>query len=82
MHTVFIVSIVFGGIIIALAIIGVTVLMAIRLRHDGFSRKNRKFQADEAGMIQEIYHGLSGMEKRVETLETILMDRQEKESQQ
>jgi phage shock protein B len=35
-------------------------------------------QAEEAKMIQEIYSGLSRMEERVESLETILLD-QEKE---
>lgn len=30
-------------------------------------------------MIQEIYKGLTLMEKRIEVLETILMDRQEKD---
>jgi hypothetical protein len=30
-------------------------------------------------MIQEIFHGLSRLEQRVEALETILMDRKGKE---
>ena len=32
-------------------------------------------------MIQEIYNGLSTMEKRIDALETILMDRQGKEQE-
>ena len=32
-------------------------------------------EPDETRMMQEIYHGLSRMEKRVEALETILLDR-------
>jgi len=80
MHAVFIVAIVFGGIVMALAVIGGTILMGIKLRHGGVSHKDRKYQAEEAGMIQEIYQGLSRMEKRVEALETILMDRKEKDS--
>ena len=79
MHAVMIIAIIFTGIVLALAVIGGTVLMAIRLRHGGISRKDRQFQADEAGMIQEIYHGLSRLEQRVESLETLLMDRKGKD---
>jgi len=75
MNAVFIVGIVFTGLVLALAVIGGTILMAIRLRHGGLSRKDRQNQAEEARMIQEIYHGLSRMEDRVEALETLLMDR-------
>ena len=79
MSAVFIVAIVFGGVIIAMTIIATTILMGMRLRHGGISQKGRKYQADEAGMVQEIYNGLARMEDRVEALETILMDRKKKE---
>lgn len=39
-----------------------------------FSQTSR----DEALMIQEIYRGLEQMEQRIDALETILMDSQEK----
>lgn len=74
MHTALILAIVFGGVILALTIIGSTVLMATKILKGGVSRKDRKFQADEARVIQEIYQGLSRMERRVETLETILLE--------
>ncbi|MFH1153301.1 MAG: phage-shock protein [Pseudomonadota bacterium] len=74
MHGVFIVGIVFSGIVIALAIISGTILMAIRL-YSGVSTRHRNNETEEAKLIQEIYAGLSRMEKRVETLETILMER-------
>jgi phage shock protein B len=76
MHEVAIVAIVFGSLIIMLAIIPVTILLIIRLVKGGFSRTDRKRQTEEAKMIQEIYQGLSRMEERVETLETILLDRE------
>ena len=79
MHTVLIVAVVFGSIILAIAIIGGTILMAIRLNRGGLSPKERQGQEDETRMIQEIYHGLSRMETRVESLETILIDRQGKD---
>ena len=79
MHGALIVAIVFGGTVLALAIIGSTILMAIKILKGGFSRKSQQSQADEARMIQEIYHGLSRMEERVESLETIILDRERKD---
>ena len=79
MHEVAIVAIVFGSILIMLAIIPVTILLAIRLFKGGFSRTDRKKQAEETRMIQEIYQGMSRMEERVEALETILLDREKEE---
>jgi phage shock protein B len=60
---------------LALAIIGSTILMAIKILKGGLSRKGQKVQTQEARMIQEIYQGLSRMEERVEALETIILDR-------
>jgi phage shock protein B len=37
--------------------------------------EDRAIQAEDARVIQEIYQGLSRLEKRIETLETILLDR-------
>jgi phage shock protein B len=79
MHGVLIMAIIFGGTVLALAIIGSTILMAIKIIKGGVSRKNQNFQADEAKMIQEIYKGLSRMEERVEALETIILDRERKD---
>ena len=81
MSAVLIVLIVFAGLVISLAVVGGTILMSIKLRHGGLSRKDRQGQADEAETIQEIYSGLSKMEKRIDALETILMDRQEREQE-
>jgi len=81
MSAVLIVLIVFAGLVLSLAVVGGTILMTIRLRQGGLSRKDRKEQMNEAEMIQEIYSGLSKMEKRIDALETILMDRQGKEQE-
>jgi hypothetical protein len=40
------------------------------------SSKNARLDADETRMIQEIHHGLQSMVKRVESLETIIIDRE------
>jgi len=79
MNMVLILAIIFGGSILALAIIGSTILMAIKIFKGGVSRKGQKLESEEARVIQEIYQGLSNMEKRVEALETIILDRERKE---
>jgi hypothetical protein len=79
MNSVFIVAIVFGGIVLALAIVGSTILMAIRILRGGFSRKGQEAQAEEARIIQEMYRGLSEMERRVEALETLLLEQERKD---
>ena len=79
MHEGFIVAVVFAGIVLALAIVGGTILMAIKIIKGGGSRKDQQYLAEEARMVQEIYQGLSELEERVESLETILFDREKKE---
>ena len=78
MHSVMIVTVVFSGIVLALAIISGTILMAIKIIKGGVSRKDREKRSNEAGMVQEIYKGLGHLEERIETLETILLDREKR----
>jgi phage shock protein B len=68
-----IVAIVFGSILLALAIIPGTILLAIKFFRGGLSAED---QAEETKMIQEIYKGLARMENRVEALEAILLDQE------
>jgi phage shock protein B len=75
MNQVLIVAIIFGSVVLIPAIIGGTILLAIKLLKGKTSRKD---QADDAKVIQEIYQGLSIMEERVEALETILLDREKR----
>jgi phage shock protein B len=79
MHGGFIVAIVFSGIVLALAIVGGTILMAVKIIKGDGSRKDQKTLAEEARMVQEIYQGLSILEERVESLETILFEKEKKE---
>ena len=79
MHGVLIVAIVFGGSVLVVAIVGSTILMAIKILKGGLSRKGQRVQSEEARMIQEIYQGLSRMEARVEALETIILERERKD---
>jgi len=78
MNSVFIVATVFGGLVLALAIIGSTILIGIRIVKGDVSRKGQAYQADETRMIQELYQGFSKMEERVDALETLLLDRKRK----
>lgn len=71
-----IVAIMFGSIVLALAIIGSTILMAIRIIKGGVTKKQQAREAEEARTIQEMFQHLSRMERRIEALETILLDQQ------
>jgi phage shock protein B len=73
MHGVLIVAIIFGGLILCLAILGGTILMGIKIKKGGLSRKDQRSQTEDTRMIQEIYQGLESMEKRMEALETIIL---------
>ncbi len=75
MNQVLIIAIIFGSVVLIPAIIGGTILLAIKLLKGKTSRKD---QADDSKIIQEIYQGLSIMEERVEALETILLDREKR----
>ena len=72
----FIVMIVFGSLVLALAVVGSTILMGIKLIKGGATPKAQKAHSNEARMIQEIYQGLARMEERVESLETILLEKE------
>ncbi len=66
MTAVFIVGIVFAGLVLSLAVIGGTILMGIKLKTGGISKTDRHERAEEARMIQEIYKGLSQMDARID----------------
>jgi phage shock protein B len=74
MNTVVVVAIVFGSIVTIAGLLCGTVLVVIRMKNSGLSTSSREASKQEAMMIQEIYQGLDRMEKRIEALETILMD--------
>jgi len=61
--------------VVLLALIGGIILGAVKIIK-GDTKRSRKNNDEEARMIQEIYMGLSGMERRVESLETLLFDRE------
>lgn len=73
-----IVSIVFGSIVALAALICGTVLIIIKSR--GKYKTTGATNSEEAKVIQEIYRGLEKMERRIESLETILMDNRKKDN--
>jgi phage shock protein B len=73
----------FIGMILASAVVLLVpfllLLLLIRVVFGGSSGRQSQTSAEETRMIQEIHHELLEMEKRVEALETILMDRVKQE---
>ncbi len=49
----------------------IVTLRALRLKY----RHDRRYDADDARVMQEINRGLQRMEDRIDALETLLMDR-------
>ena len=81
MHGAIIVGVCIGGAILLIATLGLILIGIIRAaKTGGISKKDRQTHADETKMIQDIFNGLSKMEERIETLETILIERQRKNS--
>jgi hypothetical protein len=44
-------------------------------RGGGLPRNERAYQGEDARLLQEIHRSLAGMERRIESLETILLDK-------
>ncbi len=66
---------IFAIFIFPLALIGWLIL---RLSSGG--RKEQATSEEESRLIQELYNGLGRMERRVESLETLLLERERKEA--
>ncbi|MCP3926003.1 MAG: hypothetical protein GY714_25860 [Desulfobacterales bacterium] len=76
MHGVWVITVVFSGIVLALSVVGGTFLMALKILKEGVSGKSKGLKNEEVLMIQELYKGFQKMEKRIEVLETILLERE------
>ena len=65
--------IILGVIVIpVVAVIGFLLVAGLAVLRGG--GKSRRSNPDEARLIQEIHRGLDKMEKRIESLETIVLD--------
>ncbi|MEE8398431.1 MAG: hypothetical protein V3S89_05460 [Desulfobacterales bacterium] len=78
MHAVTVLASVLGLIVIFVALVFGTVLTFIKILKGDISRKRQTSDAEEARMIQEIFQSMIRMEDRVETLETLLLEREKK----
>lgn len=75
-----IIGISIGGAILFIATIGLVIIGIIKAsKSGGLPGKNKQAMTEETRMIQDIYHGLTKMEERIEALETILIERRNKE---
>ena len=61
---------------IMVLILGGTLLGALRIWKGEGGKTRQTNNAEEARLIQDIYHGLLKMEERVEALETLLLERE------
>lgn len=64
-----------------LAILGWILLSALRILMGESTKEGKRVNTDEARIMQEIHLGLSSLEKRVEALETLLLDRARREKE-
>lgn len=60
------------------AILAFTFVICLKIVYGGNSTKSRDLADEETRLIQDIYHGLLKMEERVESLETLLLDREKR----
>lgn len=66
-----------------IAVAGAVLIKALRVVTGTPSRREQKqLLDDEAKQMQELYQGLVAMERRIEALETLLLDRERKEDYQ
>jgi hypothetical protein len=66
-----IIAMILGG---GLLLLGVVVI-ATMARGGSCKRGSQQSQAEETRLMQELNHGFSKMEKRVEALETLMLDK-------
>lgn len=66
-----------GALVLVLAgLVAILVALAVKLFRRAHDRSS---QAEDTRIIQEIYQGLSRLERRVDSLETILAERRREE---
>ncbi|KMY69256.1 hypothetical protein AAU61_02525 [Desulfocarbo indianensis] len=65
-----------GFAVLVLALLGGIGVAIIKVIKGKAGDRDEAAQAEEARLMQELHQGLSRMEKRIEALETILLERQ------
>jgi phage shock protein B len=62
---------------LALVIIGLLIVFVVRVSVGALRGESSAIASDDVRLIQDLHRGLARMENRVETLETILLERGE-----
>lgn len=62
-----------------LVLIALLIALGVKVFSSLFSRTRREEDARQAETVQELYAGLSRLENRLEVLETIILDADDKE---
>ena len=71
--------IIFTFVLAITALSGGILIGIIKVLKGNSGKKGQEKQTEQARIIQELYHGLRSMEKRIESLETILLDKHRKD---
>ncbi len=71
-ETIIILLVIFGAVLGALGIISFTFLKLVQ------GRRSDQLNTDEAEIMQEMYHGFTKLESRIESLETLVLEREGK----
>lgn len=71
---------IFGFVVLVLALLGLVAVAIVRFIKGPRARAADANEQEEARMIQDLHQGLTRMEQRIEALETILLDKDRKES--
>jgi phage shock protein B len=66
-----------SAILIGLPIICVTILCLVRILKGGGSKKQQALDAEEARLIQEIHSDMTRLENRIESIETLVLEREQ-----
>lgn len=62
------------------AVVGFFVIWALKIKAGQAGGDRQTRDSEETALIQEIYQGLERMEKRIEALETLVLDHDRKEA--
>ena len=62
------------------AVVGGLGIKGLKILKGTAPGQSQHFSTEETKLMQELYQGLTRMEERVEALETLLLDRERKES--
>ncbi len=75
-----VITAIFGFILLALALLGGVAVTIVRLIKGPSGRKAAQADEEEARLIQDLHKSLGRMERRINSLETILLEKETKES--